>query len=108
MYKKDFLLRARKKHGDRYNYDLLPVKIKARDKILITCYKHGVYERKAYTHLAGSKCRQCSDEDKILTKQHFIDKSNKIHNYNNVSYKYHLPPNYVFYLLSLYLEFLIL
>ena len=55
----EWVRNARLKHGDRYDYSKSAY-INARSKIIITCRKHGDFEKGASSHLTGYGCLKCS------------------------------------------------
>ena len=74
----DFIKRARKKHGDKYDYSRVNFD-KITDKICIICPKHGEFWQIATDHLQGCGCPKCSvrqskAEDEIVS---FIQSLNK-------------------------------
>lgn len=60
QYFLDRLIRIRPDNFKVYNYGLLPETFTAHDKIQIECYKHGIFNQKAYSHLSGKNCPECS------------------------------------------------
>lgn len=54
-----FIEKARKIHGNKYDYSLVEYK-KNSIKVKIICPKHGVFEQTPVTHLRGSGCRRCT------------------------------------------------
>lgn len=89
----EFKKRARKVHGDKYNYD--EVEYKRWDiKVKIKCSKHGVFEQRANHHLTGCGCPKCKDkkisESNIKSQAQFIIDAKKVHgslyNYNLIKY----------------------
>jgi len=84
----NFVLKAKKKHNDYYDYSLVEYS-GIHNKVKIICPKHGVFEQAPSKHLNGSGCKICSG--KLLTTNIFIDKANKIHDnyydYSLVDYK---------------------
>ena len=56
---KEFIRRARLKHGNRYNYDKV-VYTTAKEKVIITCTQHGEFEQSPTQHLRGNHCLKCS------------------------------------------------
>jgi very-short-patch-repair endonuclease len=66
-----FIIDAKKVHGDRYDYSLV-VYIKSNIDVIIICKKHGKFEQQPNNHLQGANCRYCSVEE-----QHELQKSNK-------------------------------
>lgn len=53
-----FILKAKKKHGDRYSYDNVDYKY-CDEHVSITCPKHGDYLQTPHAHLAGYGCSRC-------------------------------------------------
>ena len=66
--KEEFLERARKVHGDRYDYDGVNY-VNNRIKIKIVCPKHGEFWQRPDAHLSGQGCPECS---KKRTKESII------------------------------------
>lgn len=56
-----FVMKARKIHGDIYDYGKTVYK-KATEKVIITCKNHGDYKITPTNHLAGSGCILCGRE----------------------------------------------
>jgi hypothetical protein len=90
---KEFLERAIKYHGDKYNYSLVEY-IDMRTKVKIICPIHGIFEQNANDHIRGSGCHKCHYENFYKkagkTLENFIKEANKIHNkydYSKVKYK---------------------
>jgi hypothetical protein len=85
----EFIKRAKKLHGDKYDYSLVDYK-NARSKVIITCPIHGEFQQFSVGHLNGKGCRKCGGTDKSNTKN-FIEKAKEIHNdkynYSLVDYK---------------------
>jgi hypothetical protein len=48
-----------KKHGKKYNYDLVNYKT-IRKKVIIECKKHGKFKQLVSVHLRGSGCSKCA------------------------------------------------
>lgn len=53
-----FIEKAKKIHGDIYNYSKLKY-LKHREKVIIICPKHGEFEQTPDSHLQGSGCIYC-------------------------------------------------
>lgn len=53
-----FITKARKVHGDKYDYSKTVFK-RNRDKVIITCPIHGDFEQEANSHLQGFGCKKC-------------------------------------------------
>ena len=86
---KEFIEKAIKIHGDKYDYSLVDYK-KTREKIKIICKIHGKFEQKPNTHLNKSGCEKCGYLIKKSNIKEFIEKAIKIHdnkyNYDKVIY----------------------
>jgi Zn finger protein HypA/HybF involved in hydrogenase expression len=72
----EFIERARKIHGDKYDYTKVTIKILKR-KIKIICPEHGEFTQTADNHLKGSGCPSCSiagfKSDKPATLYYLFD-----------------------------------
>lgn len=77
MTKNEFIEKARKVHGDKYDYSKVEIE-KTADKIIIICPRHGEFEQVANSHLQGRGCAMCSG--KKFSLQDYIEKANKIWN----------------------------
>jgi len=79
----EFIIDARKKHGNKYDYSLVEY-INRKTDIKIICPIHGVFEQKPYIHLDTFGCPKCGkeriSESRRTSIETFIDKSNAIHN----------------------------
>ena len=84
-----FLDRARKVHGDRYDYSKVNCK-GSESFVTIICPIHGPFMQKAEYHLNGNGCPKCFGTPKSNTKE-FIGKAKKIYgdkyDYSKVDYK---------------------
>lgn len=73
-----FIKQAIEIHGDKYNYDLVEY-IRARSKVKILCFIHGVFEQTPSKHLSGQQCPLCSDYENgqyfSMGKKNFIKRS---------------------------------
>ena len=58
----EFIERAKKVHGDRFNYSKVIYK-NSYTKVIIICKKHGEFEQIPKTHWEGSICLLCSREE---------------------------------------------
>lgn len=89
----DFVKKAKKIHGNKYDYKLCDYK-KSSLKIKIICKIHGVFEQYAHAHLSGMDCRKCAYENLKYTTEEFISQAKKVHkdryDYSKVDYKYSL------------------
>lgn len=91
---KEFIQKAIKIHGSKYNYDNV-VYVNNITSVIITCKKHGDFKQVARYHLQGSGCPKCGIKSGALlrakTTKQFITKAEKKHNnfysYTKVVYK---------------------
>ena len=77
----EFIERAKKIHGDTYDYSLVEYK-GALDKVRIICKIHGLFEQRPASHLNGHGCHICGKElvgRKRISNEEFIDRANEIH-----------------------------
>ena len=90
----DFLEKAKRIHGDRYEYPNIVTKnnIKYKDKIEILCKEHGIFIQCVGNHLSGQNCPICGKKkrNKQYDVEEFIKRANLIHNnrydYSKVNY----------------------
>ena len=78
-----FIKRARKVHGDKYDYSLVDYKY-SREPVEIICKKCGTHFFQApNSHLIGSGCPNCALLEQSLSLRHttemFIEKAKKVH-----------------------------
>ena len=93
LSKEEFIERARKVHGDKYDYSKVNY-INIDTKICIICPKHGEFWQKPLNHLNGSGCKECMKEkfheERKLTTKEFIKRAKKVHgnkyDYSKVEY----------------------
>ena len=55
---KEFIEKAKKVHGDKYDYSLVRY-IGCFDKVKIICHKHGIFEQISNIHIRGGGCPKC-------------------------------------------------
>jgi hypothetical protein len=58
---KEFLRRAYKIHGNKYDYKKTKYE-RMNDPVLIGCRQHGIFKQKPHSHLSGRGCVQCAYE----------------------------------------------
>ena len=84
----EFIEKAKKIHGNKYDYNLIE-KLSENKKIKIICKKHGIFEQYYHHHLQGCGCPMCSNNKKSTTEK-FIEEAKKIHgdkyDYSKVEY----------------------
>ena len=75
---KEFIKKSKKIHKNKYNYEKANY-VNSKTKVTLTCKKHGEFEQTPNKHLIGHGCPKCGNIE-ILTKENFIELSNKVHN----------------------------
>jgi ferredoxin-like protein FixX len=91
---KEFIKRARRIHGDKYDYSKVEY-IDSKTKIIIICPFHGIFFQIPNDHLSKKGCKECgtinSAEKRSSSKIDFTEKAKIIHgdkyNYFKVKYK---------------------
>ena len=83
-----FVERAKKIHGDKYDYSKVEYK-GVHTKVCIICPTHGEFWQEPNSHLHGNGCPKCAGLKKFTTKE-FIEKAKEIHgdkyDYSKVEY----------------------
>ena len=78
--KKSFIEKARKIHGDKYDYSKVEY-VNAYTKICIICPEHGEFLQTPHDHLKGASCPKCGNikrkEGRLLSTDKFIEKADK-------------------------------
>ena len=84
----EFVIKARKIHGDRYDYSKVNY-INAQTKVCIICPEHGEFWQTPAKHLSGAGCAKCGGGYKYNNND-FITKAKEIHgdkyDYSKVNY----------------------
>ncbi len=79
-----FIFKAKKVHGDYYDYSLVNY-ISSKENVDIICKTHGTFSQKPNNHLTGYGCNSCgvetSSEKQSLSLEVFIERSNEVHNF---------------------------
>lgn len=89
MSEEEFLINARKVHGDKYEYSNY---VKCRDPVIVTCKKHGEFSVIAQKHISqGNGCKLCLKKTKAISKEEFLRRANKKH---GGKYEYYHYVNY--------------
>lgn len=89
----EFIKKAKEIHKDKFDYSKTNYK-SAKEKVCITCKKHGDFWQLANSHLKGTGCPKCANELTSMrykfTTEEFIKRSIKIHgnkyDYSKVNY----------------------
>ena len=75
----EFIQKAKKIHGNKYNYSLV-VYTKRTEKVKLICPIHGIFEQRAGCHISnGRGCAKCRILNLFLTNEDFIKKAQKKH-----------------------------
>ena len=69
LTKDDFIARARKVHGDKYDYSKVQY-VNAQTKVCIVCPIHGEFWQRPFVHLKGQGCPPCAYENMWVTTRH--------------------------------------
>ena len=87
MDEKKFVEKARKVHGDKYDYSKVEYK-GSKTKVCIICHIHGEFWQKPNNHLRGEGCPKCGC--KVYDTNTFISEACKVHgdkyDYSKVEY----------------------
>jgi G:T-mismatch repair DNA endonuclease (very short patch repair protein) len=85
---RQFIEKAIKVHGNRYDYSKTKY-VNSQTKIIIICPIHGEFRQTPNNHLAGYNCFKCSGNKKLTTED-FIKRAKRIHGnkYNYFKVKY--------------------
>lgn len=80
----EFIEKAKKKHGNRYDYSKTDVNKRDKDgKVCIICPDHGEFWQTPNNHINGQGCPLCANKrlsgTKTMTCEEFITKAHKIH-----------------------------
>lgn len=78
LSKDDFVSKARVIHGDLYDYGKVVYDVNS-SIVVITCKKHGDFNQRAGSHLAGNKCTRCARDEFRLTTDEFIRNAREVH-----------------------------
>lgn len=86
----EFIIKAKEKHGNKYDYTKTQYGNTKKDKVIITCPIHGDFLIQPDAHLNGSGCKYCTTGN-VFNTDDFIKKSKIVHNnkydYSKVDYK---------------------
>ena len=84
----EFIERARKIHGDKYDYSKVEY-INSQVKICIICPIHGEFWQRPNDHMSGKGCSMCGNNT-TKTLEQFIEEAKTVHgdkyNYSKVEY----------------------
>ena len=89
MDTEEFIKRAKKIHGDKFDYSKTDLKNRnEKGEICIICPIHGEFWQNPTSHLCGKGCKKCKGLEK--TTEEFIEQAKKIHgdkfDYSKVNY----------------------
>jgi hypothetical protein len=95
----EFLIKAKIKHGDKYNYP--DIYINSHTKMNIECLKHGVFNQKPNDHLGGHGCPICNEsKGEQIIKNYLVEnkisyipqhKFDECKNKNKLPFDFYLP-----------------
>ena len=89
MNTNEFIEKAKKVHGDRYDYSKVEY-VNTMSKVCIICPEHGEFWQSPNHHLSGNNCPKCSHRSYLHTTESFINEAKKIHgdkyDYSKVKY----------------------
>ena len=63
-----FISKAKKYHGDLYDYSMIKEDAKARDIVKIICPTHGTFEQRLSAHCSGQGCPKCKNDRTKISK----------------------------------------
>ena len=89
MTAETFIIKAKKVHGDRYDYSKVADCRNTKEKVIIICPIHGEFLQCANSHLQGCGCSECSGSKKKTTEE-FVAEAKEIYpeyDYSKVEYK---------------------
>jgi len=89
----EFVEKARKMHGDRFDYSRVNY-INGKTNVEIVCQENHSFFQRPQHHMSGSKCPECSHKSRavthLLTVEEFMEKARKVHgdkfDYSGVTY----------------------
>ena len=84
---KQFVEKARKIHGNRYNYSKVNY-INRNSEVCIICPEHGEFWQKPYIHLDGCGCKSCKISTLEYEIKTFLEK-------NNINFIYQYYPSFL-------------
>lgn len=80
MAKKDtleeYIIKARAKHGDKYDYSLIPENFTRQKYLSIICPEHGEFLQRCDKHLFGQGCPLCNTSKAELKIKEYLDRLN--------------------------------
>ena len=91
----EFIEKAIKKHGDKYDYSKVEY-TGSHNKVCIKCSEHGEFYQSATNHLSGNGCKKCAyqyshGKYRLTTLETFLLQAKEIHgdkyDYSNVNWK---------------------
>ena len=80
--REDFVLRAVKKHGPKYDYSMV-MYLRSDTKVDIVCPEHGIFSQIPNSHLNGRGCPECGKQKQLeslrITVDEFLERAKKVH-----------------------------
>ena len=71
----DFVIKARKIHGDKYDYSKVEYKGN-KTKVCIICPEHGEFWQRPNCHLSGHGCSKCNSSKMEMEIMHLLEQNN--------------------------------
>lgn len=87
--KEKYIIKAKKFHGEKYDYSLIPDNIGCLDKAEIICPIHGKFLQPIRNHSNGAGCRRCCHPDrknKEIVLKNFKEKHGNRYTYPDFVY----------------------
>lgn len=76
--KEEFIKRAKKIHGDKYDYSKVEY-VDTHTKVCIVCLNHGEFWQTPHEHLKYKGCKKCADDARKTPLEVFINTSKQTH-----------------------------
>lgn len=74
----EFIEKARKIHGNKYDYSKVDY-VNNHTKVCLICPEHGEFWQEPKDHLKGRGCPKCLHPNANMTREEFIEKATQIH-----------------------------
>ena len=75
---KEFIKKAKEIHGEKYDYSLVKYK-SSKEKVVIICPIHGIFQQEPESHLRGCDCKLCVIDSQKKKNFVFVNELIKIH-----------------------------
>ena len=78
--KEEFIIKAHKKHGDKYDYNKVKY-VNSATKVCIICHEHGEFWQKPNDHLQGKGCPKCNLSHLERSVMNYLDEHEIAYDY---------------------------